>query len=167
MAKPNWMEELAENWFKIRGYHTELHVRVPPVSRELDLLAFNDDEFVMIELQMNVSNRKKTAEYLAEKFTDFDKIPDNPKYANIASKLKIRRIFISDAKRDFADLLRKDNIEYLYKEDLYLKILKSIEPYVANERWPFPDDSPVRMLYDLALWGFINAGACVQRVTKP
>jgi hypothetical protein len=156
MAKPNWLEELTENWFKIRGYHTELHVRVPPISRELDLLAFNDGEFVMVELQMNVSNKKETAEYLSEKFTDFNAIPYNPKYAKISNGLKVRRLFVSDAKQDFADLIKVYNIEYLHKEDLYLEILKTIEPYVANERWPFPDDLPLRMLFDLALWGIIN-----------
>lgn len=90
----------------------------------------------------------------AEKFRDFDGIPKNPKYSNIKKSKKVKRLFISDANRDFADLIQKHNIEFLHKEDFYREILKSIRPYVLEERWPFADDLPIRMLYDLDLWGF-------------
>ena|SRR5271157_3143811 len=161
MAKPNWLEELVESYFRLDGYITQLHVRFPEMDRELDLLAFNDKKFVIIEVENNVYDNRKYYEKIVGKFEVFRKITDTPKYRHVAKGKKRRLLFVGGMGSDegynhLAQLLKKKGIELMDKEDLYKGLLKKIE---SLRKWPYPADDPSRILYDLKLYKLLRTAS--------
>ena len=136
MAKPNWLEELAENWFRMRDYVTQMHVPAPKIKtrrgppRILDLIAFNDKEFVMVELQTSVT--KADAKRAIQKFKDFNEIPNSALYRRVSSGKSLRRIFIGratdGAAADFARSVEAHGIEFIEREDFYKQIIGLVKP---------------------------------------
>lgn len=79
----NWLEDLADIWFRRRGYVTQHGIRIPNTRRELDLLAINGNEFVLIDLQTYVGERaskKVEARRLVERFEIYNKLLTIPPY---------------------------------------------------------------------------------------
>ena len=157
MARPNWFEELAENWFRMKGYLTQMHVPAPKVTKRrgpariLDLVAFNDQEFIMVELQTYVT--RADAKRAIEKFADFNRIPSSASYKGTSKDKKIRRIFIGGATGNmatgFARLVRTHDIEFIEKKEFYKQIIGLIKPLADKQSWPYPDEFLARILYDM------------------
>lgn len=164
MARPNWLEELAENLFRMEGYVTQVHVPAPKTTarlgpaRMLDVVAFNDREFVMVELQTYVT--RADAARAIKKFADFDAIPNCATYKAVAKGKKIRKIFIGGAGSqtaiDFAKMVKAHNIEFIEKGDFYRHMIDLIRPLVTATSWPYPDEFLARILYDMVDYEFIK-----------
>jgi len=164
MAKPNWLEELAENWFRIRKYITQLHVRVPVFGRlELDLLAFNDEELLLVDLQTYIGERgtvNNEAGRVIKSFRIYDRLLKTPPYESLARGRKIQRLFIAggtaNAYREFKSCTKNSGIVFMPIEDFISAVVHEIRPYVAAQRWPFPSDDISRLMYQLIAFDFIK-----------
>jgi len=160
MAKPNWLEELAENWFRMREYITQLHVRVTEFGRrELDLLAFNDEEFLMIDLQTYLGERgsmKAEATSLIKRFKIYDKLLTIPPYKGVSKGKKIRRLFIAGGNVTFRNLIKNSNIEFMPMEGFLDKVLQEIRKHAERKRWPFSPKDISRLLWELIAYEFIK-----------
>jgi hypothetical protein len=164
MARPNWLEELAENLFRMKGYVTQMHVPAPKAAtrrgpaRILDLLAFDDKEFVMVELQTYVT--RGDIDRAIEKFADFDRIPSSPEYKASSKGKKTRKILIGgttgNTATDLTKLLRAHNVEFIEKEEFYQQIIGLIRPLVDRGIWPYPDEFLTRILYDMVDYELIK-----------
>ena len=159
MPKANWLEELAENWFRMRGYVTQLHIRIPKSRRELDLLTFNDDEIVMVDLQTYLGERgawKNEADELIKRFKIYDRLRTTPPYSSLTKNRKLKRLFITAGKREFKKLIANSGIEFIPMEDFIREVLREVNKYVAIQRWPFSSDDISRLLYELLSYEFIK-----------
>lgn len=164
MPKPNWLEELAENWFRMNGYITQLHVRVADFGRrELDLLAFNDEEFVMVDLQTYLGERGSAtseAKELVRRFKIYDKLLRTPPYKDVSRSKRLRRIFISGVGErqlsDFKNLVTEAGIEFMPMEDFIKRVLYEVRKYAKIQRWPFSPNDISRLLYELIRYEFIE-----------
>ena len=154
----NWLEELAENWFRMRGYMTQLHVRIPKFGRrELDLLAFDEKEFVMVDLKTYlVSGIEKEANELIKRFNIYEQLPTTSPYSSVAKNKKLKRLFIATGKRGFQKLIANSGIDFMPMEDFLHEVLKEVEKYAAKERWPFSSDDISRLLYELSSYELIK-----------
>lgn len=154
----NWLEELAENWFRMRGYMTQLHVRIPKFGRrELDLLAFDEKEFVMVDLKTYlVSGIEKEANELIKRFNIYEQLPTTPPYSSVAKNKKLKRLFIATGKRGFKKLIANSGIDFMPMEDFLHEVLKEVEKYAVKERWPFSSDDISRLLYELSSYELIK-----------
>jgi len=162
MAKPNWLEELAENWFRMRGYITQLHVRIPKFGRyELDLLAFNSNEFWIVDLQTYLGEKgayRKEASGLAHKFKFYiDGFRTTPPYSNLFKSRKLKCLFVAGGNLQFKNLIAKHGIDFMEMEEFLGEILKEVQKYAIKQRWPFPSDDISRLLYELVLYGFVSS----------
>ena len=160
MAKVNWLEELAENWFRMRGYVTQLHVRIPKFRRrELDLLAFNDDEFVMVDLQTYLGERgtwKSEADELIRRFRIYEQLCTTSPYSSLAKNKEIKRLFITAGSRDFKKLIASSGIDLMPMEDFIREVLQEVKKFTIKQRWPFSSDDISRLLYELLSYEFIK-----------
>ena len=166
MAKPNWLEELAENWFRMRGYITQLHVRIPEFGRlELDLLAFNDEEFAIIDLQTYVGEKgsvKVEATNLIKRFKTYDELLKISPYKDVSKNKKLKRLFIAEAPArralalEFKNLIEKSGIEFMPMEEFLPKVLHEVDKYSHKKRWPLSHYDISRLLYELAQYELIK-----------
>jgi SHS2 domain-containing protein len=160
----NWLEELAENWFRMRGYITQLNVRIPSFGRrELDLLAFNDDEFWIVDLQTFVGEKgsiKEEVESLKQRFDVYEKgLRNTAPYKDLIKNRSLKRMFIAEGISDeFLKEVQKGsmNIECTDMEDFLRNILQEVKKYSDSRKWPFSEADLSRLLYELLSYGFVN-----------
>jgi hypothetical protein len=158
----NWLEELAENWFRMRGYLTQLNIRIPSFGkRELDLLAFNDKEIWIVDLQTYLGERgsiKNEAKSMKQRFDIYEKgLRDTPPYKGLVKNRSLKRMFIAGGIKDtFLKEVQNINIECIDMEDFLKNILREVKKYSDSQKWPFPRADLSRLLYELLSYGFVN-----------
>lgn len=158
----NWLEELAENWFRMRGYLTQLNVRIPSFGRyELDLVSFNDKEFWIVDLQTYIGERgsaKNEAKMLKQRFKIYEKgLRETPPYKNLVKNKSLKCMFIAGGITDeFLKEVQDSNIECVHMKNFLNDILLEVKKYSDNQRWPFPRADLSRLLYELLSYSFIN-----------
>lgn len=148
----------------MRGYITQLHIRVAGFGRrELDLLAFNDEEFVMIDLQTYLGERgsaRNEAKRLVQRFRVYNKLLEIPPYKNVSKNKKVRRLFISGiGERQlvvFKSSISGTGIEFMPMEDFVHEVLHEVRKYADKERWPFSPNDISRLLYELIQSEFLK-----------
>ena len=144
----------------MRGYVTVLHLRIPKSRRELDLLAFNENEFVIVDLQAYLGergSRKKEARELVKRFKAYELgLCNTSPYSSLLRNKKLRRLFITEGNSDFKDLIADSGIEFMQMENFVREVLCEVKKYADLERWPFQTDDISRLLWQLISLGFIK-----------
>jgi len=137
----NWLEELAENWFRMRGYLTQLNIRIPSFGKhELDLLAFNDKEFWIVDMQTYVGERgsvKNEAKLLKQRFKIYEKgLRETPPYKNLVKNKSLKRMFVAGG---INDALSKEaqNIECVDMKDFLNNILREVKKIFRQTKVAF------------------------------
>jgi len=127
------------------------------------LLAFNDDEFWIVDLQTFVGEKgsiKEEVESLKQRFDVYKKgLRNTPPYKDLIQNRSLKRMFIAEGVSDefFKEVQKRSmNIECIDMEDFLRNILQEVKKYSDNQKWPFSEADLSRLLYELLSYDFVN-----------
>jgi len=141
---------LAERYYKRRNYIVERNIPILPKEEkkqfwsDLDLLAVGED--VLLVNCKDFLPSSKQREKIVENLDDAEKyLKDNYKFLS-GKKFKKQYVFIGTDK-ETRDYLRKQNIEILCFDDLFVRYLRELDDFLNRINKKYKDKIKIGMRY--------------------